>query len=58
MRIELRAFPRLRFYWDPTPERADRIEQILSTIREEEIVSPSQTPEEVDLDDDSNSTDN
>jgi ribosome-binding factor A len=57
-RIELRAFPRLRFYWDPTPERADRIEQILSTIREEEIVSPSQTPEEVDLDDDSNSTDN
>ncbi|MBE0685994.1 MAG: 30S ribosome-binding factor RbfA [Anaerolineaceae bacterium] len=57
-RIELRAFPRLRFYWDPTPERADRIEQILSTIREEEIVSPSQTPEEVDLDDDSNSTGN
>lgn len=53
MRIELRAFPRLRFFWDPTPERADRIEQILSTIREEEIVSPPQSTQEVDLDDDS-----
>lgn len=53
MRIELRAFPRLRFFWDPTPERADRIEQILSTIREEEIVNPPQSTQEVDLDDDS-----
>jgi len=35
MRIELRSFPRLRFFWDPTPERADRIEQILATIRNE-----------------------
>jgi ribosome-binding factor A len=32
-RIELRVFPRLRFHWDPTPERADRIEQILATLR-------------------------
>ena len=53
MRIELRAFPRLRFFWDPTPERADRIEQILSTIREEEIVSPPQSTPAVDLDADS-----
>jgi ribosome-binding factor A len=36
MRIELRAFPKLRFFWDPTPEQADRIEQILATIRVEE----------------------
>lgn len=35
-RIELRAFPRLRFHWDVTPERADRIEQLLASIREEE----------------------
>lgn len=35
-RIELRSFPRLRFHWDITPERADRIEQLLATIREEE----------------------
>jgi ribosome-binding factor A len=35
-RIELRSFPRLRFHWDVTPERADRIEQLLASIREEE----------------------
>lgn len=31
-RIELRAFPRLRFHWDETPERADRIERIIASI--------------------------
>lgn len=35
-RIELRVFPRLRFHWDPTPERADRIERLLDKIRREE----------------------
>ena len=35
-RIELRAFPRLRFHWDVTPERADRIEQLLASIKEDE----------------------
>lgn len=34
-RIELRTFPRLRFHWDVTPERADRIEQLLSSIKAE-----------------------
>lgn len=34
-RIELRVFPRLRFHWDPTPERADHIERILASIRAE-----------------------
>jgi ribosome-binding factor A len=32
-RIELRAFPRLRFHWDPTPENADHIERLLASIR-------------------------
>jgi ribosome-binding factor A len=32
-RIELRAFPRLRFHWDPTPEHADHIERLLADIR-------------------------
>jgi len=32
-RIELRVFPRLRFRWDPTFERADRIERLLATLR-------------------------
>jgi ribosome-binding factor A len=35
-RIELRTFPQLRFHWDPTPERADRIEQLLDTIKAQE----------------------
>lgn len=33
--IELRTFPRLRFHWDVTPERADHIEQMLAEIRKE-----------------------
>lgn len=35
-RIELRAFPRLRFHWDPTPEKADHIEQLLLKIKKED----------------------
>ena len=31
-RVELRAFPRLRFHWDVTPERADRIAQLITSI--------------------------
>jgi len=30
--IDLRTFPMLRFYWDETPERAERIEQLLDSI--------------------------
>lgn len=41
--IELRVFPRLRFHWDPTPERADRIERVLASLRQE---STSQAPSE------------
>ena len=32
-RIELRAFPRVRFHWDMTPENADHIEKLLAEIR-------------------------
>ncbi|MBT3389805.1 MAG: 30S ribosome-binding factor RbfA [Chloroflexi bacterium] len=31
-RVELRHFPRLRFYWDHSPEHADRIEQLLASL--------------------------
>jgi ribosome-binding factor A len=31
--IDLRVMPKLRFYWDPTPERADRIDTLLAQIR-------------------------
>jgi ribosome-binding factor A len=33
-RVEVRAFPRLRFHWDPTPENADHIEKILAGLRD------------------------
>jgi ribosome-binding factor A len=34
-RVELRTFPQLRFHWDPTPERAEHIEQLLDEIKNE-----------------------
>lgn len=40
-RIELRVFPRLRFHWDPTFERADRIERLIASLQ-----SGNQTAEE------------
>ncbi len=35
-RIELRSFPRLRFHWDPTFERAERIEKLLASLQEDD----------------------
>ncbi len=35
-RVDLRTFPRFRFRWDPTPERADHIERLLASLKEEE----------------------
>jgi ribosome-binding factor A len=35
-RIALRAFPRLRFHWDPTFERAERIEQLIASLHAEQ----------------------
>ena len=32
-RVELRAFPHLRFHWDMTPENSDHIEKILAELR-------------------------
>ncbi|HPG19900.1 MAG TPA: 30S ribosome-binding factor RbfA [Flexilinea sp.] len=34
--IELRTFPKLRFFWDPTPEKADRVETLLRQLKEEQ----------------------
>lgn len=33
--VKLHMMPQLRFYWDDTPERAERIEALLADIREE-----------------------
>lgn len=35
-RIELRTFPRLRFHWDSTAEKAARIEEIIASLQSEE----------------------
>lgn len=36
-RIDLRAFPRLRFHWDPTPERAASMEKLFASLHDEEL---------------------
>ena len=33
--VDLRVVPKLRFYWDNTPERADRMESLFAEIRNE-----------------------
>ena len=35
-RIELRTFPQLRFNWDPTYERAEKIERLFNELEQEE----------------------
>jgi len=49
-RVDLRAFPRLRFHWDPTPEKADHIEKVLAEIRENEPQSSSEPVDEENQD--------
>lgn len=49
MKVDLRTCPRLRFHWDPTPERADHIERVLASLRSEnEQNKPN--PDAMDLD--------
>src|SRR5215510_12205896 len=33
-RVDVRAFPNLRFHWDMTPENADHIEKLLAELRD------------------------
>lgn len=35
-RIEIRHTPRLRFFWDPSPEHADRIDQLIASLHQDE----------------------
>lgn len=45
-RIDLRVFPRLRFHYDPTYERAERIERLIASLHteEEKPASEESTP--------------
>jgi ribosome-binding factor A len=52
-RITLRTFPRLRFHWDPTFERAERIDRLLDSISEtDEMKSSNQINDESSPQDD------
>ena len=35
-RVQMRHTPRLRFFWDPSPEHADRIDQLIASLHENE----------------------
>ena len=35
-RIQMRHTPRLRFFWDPSPEHADRIDQLIASLHKNE----------------------
>jgi ribosome-binding factor A len=54
--IDLRVMPKLRFFWDPTPERADRINTLLAQIRgdipmEEEPKEETETDQQDEYED-------
>lgn len=55
-RVDLRVFPRLRFHWDPTPERADHIERLLAELRNQNAPAQDTGPlngeDDADGDDD------
>lgn len=46
-RIQLRHFPKLRFHWDPSPEHADRIDQLLASL-DDGSNEESTLPDELD----------
>ena len=41
-RVELRIFPRLRFHWDPTPEKADHMEKLFKIMQTESSTQDEQ----------------
>ena len=46
-RVDLRIFPRLRFHWDPTPERADHMEKLFKAMQaesESQSMQPTSDP--------------
>lgn len=48
-RLDLRVFPRLRYHWDPTPERADRFERLLAQLHKDDpqpVVTEEEEPED------------
>jgi ribosome-binding factor A len=44
-RVELRTFPRLRFHWDATFERAEKIERLIASLHSEDAQADSEPGE-------------
>jgi len=49
-RIDLRVFPRLRFHWDPTFERAEKIERLIASLHQDTVGPESPSEGRVKLD--------
>ena len=49
--VKLRVMPKLRFYWDDTPEKADRIESLLAELQAERL---SNAKEETEIEETNN----
>ncbi len=33
--VQLRSFPKLKFYWDPIPENAERIDKLIDSLNQD-----------------------
>jgi ribosome-binding factor A len=42
LRVDIRTFPRLRFHYDPTFERAEHIERLIASLHESEAAGEDQ----------------
>ena len=49
--IQLRSFPVIRFHWDPTPERGDRIDRLLNSLPDSERYGDAAEDEEESAED-------
>jgi ribosome-binding factor A len=49
-RIDLRVFPRLRFHWDPTFEKAEKIEKLIALLHQEHGEAELPTGGQIDPD--------
>jgi ribosome-binding factor A len=46
-RIDLRVFPRLRFHWDPTFEKAEKIERLIASLHSDTTGPESSSGDQV-----------
>ena len=45
-KVNIRKMPLLRFYWDPMPEQADRIDKLITSLHQDETPLPPEADEE------------